>query len=146
MYVEPSLRGRGIARRRVEVPAGSLKPSQADYSPEKVARARGYTGRERRILISSDGHVADGHHQWLSKLHKGAKLALTVKTSHGKAPTGTVTVKDGKKTIKKVKEKTTGVVKVVEKHMKKGKHKITATYSGDSNNKASKGTLKVTVK
>jgi hypothetical protein len=80
------------------------------------------------------------------KLHKGAKLKLTVKTSHGKSPTGTVTVKDGKKTVKKVKEKANGTVKVVEKHMKKGKHKITATYSGDSNNKASRGTLKVTVK
>jgi hypothetical protein len=80
------------------------------------------------------------------KLHAGAKLKLTVKTSHGKAPTGTVIVKDGKKVVKKVKEKASGVVKVVEKHMKKGKHKITATYSGDSNNKASKGALKVTVK
>jgi hypothetical protein len=35
---------------------------------------------------------------------------------------------------------------VTEKHLKAGTHKITATYSGDSNNKTSKGGLTVKVK
>jgi hypothetical protein len=64
------LRGRGIAHAWEEVPADSLQPSQHEYSPEKVSRALSYEGAERPILISSDGHVADGHHQWLSALHK----------------------------------------------------------------------------
>ncbi|HEV7889429.1 MAG TPA: hypothetical protein VGP08_02265, partial [Pyrinomonadaceae bacterium] len=64
------LRARGIAHAWEEVPADSLRPSQREYSPEKVSRALSYEGAERPILISSDGHVADGHHQWLSALHK----------------------------------------------------------------------------
>jgi hypothetical protein len=46
-----------------------LKPSQAEYSPEKVAKARTFEGPSRAILISADNHVADGHHQWLADLH-----------------------------------------------------------------------------
>jgi hypothetical protein len=42
--------------------ASSLKPSQAEYSPEKVERARGPEGPERSIRVSADDHVADGHH------------------------------------------------------------------------------------
>lgn len=62
------LKARGISHSQEMVPAGSLRPSQAEYSPEKVKRAQGYDGPERSILISEDDHVADGHHQWLSKL------------------------------------------------------------------------------
>jgi Peptidase family M23 len=62
------LKGRGISHRQTEVRADSLKPSQADWSPEKVKKAMGFEGPDRSLLISSDGHVADGHHQWLSKV------------------------------------------------------------------------------
>lgn len=57
------LKGRGISHSQEEVSADSLKPSQADWSPEKVRRALGYEGPERSILISSDNYVADGHHR-----------------------------------------------------------------------------------
>jgi hypothetical protein len=60
------LKGRGISHTQEMAPAGSLKPSQAEYSPEKVKRAQEFDGPERSILVSSDNHVADGHHQWLS--------------------------------------------------------------------------------
>jgi hypothetical protein len=72
------LKGRGIAHMQEEVPAGSLRPSQAEYSPEKVKRALGYEGPERSILISSDGYVADGHRQWLSALHKDPRKRIPV--------------------------------------------------------------------
>lgn len=62
------LKGRGITHEQVEIAPNSLKPSQAEFSPAKVEKARGFTGKERSILVSSDGHVIDGHHQWLSKL------------------------------------------------------------------------------
>jgi Bacterial Ig-like domain (group 3)/Neocarzinostatin family len=80
------------------------------------------------------------------KLKAGASLKLTSKTTNTFKPTGTVTFKDGKKTIKKVKESASGVAKVTEKHLKAGTHKITAVYSGDPNNKTSKGSLTVKVK
>jgi hypothetical protein len=60
------LRGRGIAHTQEEVPANSLLPSQAEYSPAKVERARGFDGPPRSILVSSDSYVVDGHHQWLA--------------------------------------------------------------------------------
>jgi hypothetical protein len=72
------LKGRGIAHTQEDVPAGSLRPSQAEYSPEKVKRALSYDGPERSILVSSDGYVADGHHQWLSALHKDPSRRIPV--------------------------------------------------------------------
>lgn len=80
------------------------------------------------------------------KAKAGGKLKLTAKTTGGSALSGSVVFKDGSKKIKKVKETASGVVKAVEKKLKPGKHKITATYSGNSKNKGSKGTLKVKVK
>jgi hypothetical protein len=62
------MKGRGITHSQEMVTPSSLKPSQAEYSPEKVEQAKGFEGPERSILISSDDHLLDGHHQWLSKL------------------------------------------------------------------------------
>jgi hypothetical protein len=62
------LKGRGISHEQVEVAPNTLKPSQAEYSPEKVEKARNFEGPNRSILISNDGHVLDGHHQWLAAL------------------------------------------------------------------------------
>jgi hypothetical protein len=60
------LKGRGIAHSQEDIAPNTLKPSQAEFSPEKVDKARNYEGQQRRILVSSDNHVVDGHHQWLS--------------------------------------------------------------------------------
>jgi hypothetical protein len=76
------------------------------------------------------------------KAGKTEKLTATVKK--GFAATGKVIFKDNGKKIGKV-ALTDGVAKLAEKHVKKGTHKFTATYKGDSNNKASTGKLKVTV-
>lgn len=62
------LTARGIASTQEEVPARSLKPTQQEFSPAKVKKAKAFTGGDRSILISSDGHVLDGHHQWMAKL------------------------------------------------------------------------------
>lgn len=62
------LKGRGIAYSREEIYPTELRPSQAQYSPEKVERARNYTGRQRPLLVSRDSFVADGHHQWVAAL------------------------------------------------------------------------------
>jgi phage gp29-like protein len=70
------LRARGIESRAEEVPAGSLKPTQAEYSPEKVAMALRWTGGNRSILISEDNHVVDGHHQWLAMERAGEPIKV----------------------------------------------------------------------
>lgn len=62
------LNARGIQHTQEEVPASSLKPTQEEFSPAKVKKAREHQGGDRSILISSDNHVLDGHHQWLDKV------------------------------------------------------------------------------
>lgn len=68
------LNARGITHEHVEVPASDLKPTQHEFSPAKVEQAKGFTDSDRSILISSDGHVLDGHHQWLAKQENGAPI------------------------------------------------------------------------
>ncbi|HEY9405799.1 MAG TPA: hypothetical protein VIQ24_24325 [Pyrinomonadaceae bacterium] len=70
------LKGRGIAHERVEIVPNTLKPSQAEFSPAKVEKARGFEGKPRAILVSSDGHVLDGHHQWLSSLEDAPDVPI----------------------------------------------------------------------
>lgn len=72
------LRGRGIAHSLEEVPAKSLRPSQLEWSPEKVKRALSYDGPQRRILVSSDNHVADGHHQWLADAYEDPERRIPI--------------------------------------------------------------------
>lgn len=62
------LNARGITHETTEIPAGDLKPTQREFSNSKVQQARDYQGGDRSILISSDNHILDGHHQWLAKL------------------------------------------------------------------------------
>lgn len=62
------LRARDIPAKAVMIRPGDLKPTQAEFSPEKVQKAREFSGSERPILISADGHVVDGHHQWMAGL------------------------------------------------------------------------------
>jgi hypothetical protein len=62
------LEARGVTAEKQEIPASDLKPTQAEFSQQKVQAAKDYTGGDRSILISSDNYVLDGHHQWLAKL------------------------------------------------------------------------------
>ncbi|WP_226895735.1 phage portal protein family protein [Luteolibacter marinus] len=70
------LRARGIESRQEEVAAASLKPTQLEYFPEKVAAAKVHKGGNRAILISEDDHVVDGHHQWLAAREEGETLRV----------------------------------------------------------------------
>ncbi|UUC95582.1 PLxRFG domain-containing protein [Comamonas sp. C11] len=65
------MNARGIAHQEETVPAASLKPTQAEFSREKVQKALGYEGGDRSILVSKDGHVLDGHHQWMAAREQG---------------------------------------------------------------------------
>jgi hypothetical protein len=69
------LSARGISGTRETVPADSLKPTQTNYSPDKVARARNTSSR-RAILVSRDGRIVDGHHQWLAAREAGEDVEV----------------------------------------------------------------------
>lgn len=68
------LNARGISHEQVEVDADTLKPSQREFSLSKVQKAIDYVGGNRSILVSSDGHVVDGHHQWLAAAEQGEPI------------------------------------------------------------------------
>jgi len=68
------LNARGVDHTQETVSASSLKPTQQEFSEAKVKKASKYAGGDRSILVSSDNHVLDGHHQWLSKLNKGGDV------------------------------------------------------------------------
>lgn len=71
------LKSRGIGHERTEVPADSLKPTQAEFSTKKV---RGWldsdTKGDRSVLTSSDGYVLDGHHQWMGSMSTGGNATV----------------------------------------------------------------------
>jgi hypothetical protein len=70
------LNARGVEHEQDDVPARSLKPTQAEFSPEKVQKAKEFSGGDRSILVSEDGHVVDGHHQWLAKHDAGESVKV----------------------------------------------------------------------
>ncbi len=72
------LNARGIAHESKEIPARSLKPTQAEFSPEKVKQANEYKGGNRLILVSKDGYILDGHHQWMASFQKNDSIQAIV--------------------------------------------------------------------
>jgi hypothetical protein len=72
------LKGRGITHSREEIAPNLLRPSQAEFSPAKVEKALGFEGKSRSILVSSDGYVVDGHHQWLAALNSAPDTPIPV--------------------------------------------------------------------
>lgn len=65
------MNARGVKHKVEQVRADSLKPTQAEFSPAKVKKALGFEGGDRSILVSSDGYILDGHHQWLARREQG---------------------------------------------------------------------------
>ncbi|MBK9067406.1 MAG: hypothetical protein IPL76_11120, partial [Gemmatimonadetes bacterium] len=70
------LTARGVTQQKEEVPADSLLPTQAEFSPSKVKKAAGFVGGDRSILVSADNHVLDGHHQWMAKRESGEAIKI----------------------------------------------------------------------
>lgn len=70
------LKGRGITGTDETVPASSLKPTQKEFSEAKVQKAKEFEGGDRAILVSADGHVLDGHHQWMAKRDNGEDVRV----------------------------------------------------------------------
>jgi hypothetical protein len=70
------MNARGIAHAEETVPAASLKPTQAEFSPARVQQAKEFQGGDRAILVSREGHVLDGHHQWLAARERGEDVRV----------------------------------------------------------------------
>ncbi|ALS32687.1 hypothetical protein PTRA_a1480 [Pseudoalteromonas translucida KMM 520] len=71
------MKARDISHEQDEVAAASLKPTQQEFSPAKVKKAMEFEGGNRSILVSNDGYVLDGHHQWLAAREKGEPVKVT---------------------------------------------------------------------
>ncbi|AFN39138.1 DarB-like antirestriction [Burkholderia phage BcepMigl] len=71
------LNAQGIEHETKMVPAAELKPTQAEFSPEKVAQAKEATG-DRAVIVSNDGHIIDGHHQVLAAAEEGKDVKAIV--------------------------------------------------------------------
>lgn len=71
------LNAQGIEHETKMVPADELKPTQAEFSPEKVEQAKEANG-DRAVIVSSDGHIIDGHHQALAAKDEGKDVKAIV--------------------------------------------------------------------
>ena len=70
------MNARGIESREETVAASSLRPTQAEFSEARVQGAKDRKGGDRAILVSSDGHIVDGHHQWMAKADQGEDVRI----------------------------------------------------------------------
>ena len=69
------LAARGIPHEQVELDGSKLKPTQAEYDAGKVAAMAADPGASSRsVLVSSDGYVVDGHHQWIAQTEAGTPV------------------------------------------------------------------------
>lgn len=71
------LNAQGIEHETKMVDAADLKPTQAEFSPEKVEKAKDAEG-DRSIIVSNDGHIIDGHHQALAAKEEGKDVKAIV--------------------------------------------------------------------
>ncbi|WP_270175209.1 PLxRFG domain-containing protein [Diaphorobacter sp. ED-3] len=71
------LNAQGIAHETTTVDAAALKPTQAEYSPAKVEAAK-TAGGDRAVIVSSDGHIIDGHHQAMAAAEDGKPVKAIV--------------------------------------------------------------------
>lgn len=72
------LRAHGVDYIKTTAKPVDLKPTQAEYSTEKLEKAKSYDGPQRAILVSEDNHVVDGHHQYLAALQSDPNAEIPV--------------------------------------------------------------------
>lgn len=84
------LKGRGLDWDSEEAKPRDLKPAQSEYNPAKVEQSRQFSvdnpdKAPRKILVSSDGYVMDGHHQWMAKLEDAPNVPIPILRLHAPA-------------------------------------------------------------
>lgn len=70
------LSARGVQHQEETIPADTLKPTQAEFSRDKVAKAKDFEGGNRSTLVSREGNVLDGHHQWMAARDNGEEVRV----------------------------------------------------------------------
>ena len=70
------LNARGVEHQEETVDPSTLTPTQAEFSPKKVQAAVDYTGGNRAVLVSQDGRILDGTHQWLAARDAGEPIRV----------------------------------------------------------------------
>jgi N12 class adenine-specific DNA methylase len=77
------LKSQGVRSNTETVDPGTLKPTQAEFSPTKTKAAGQQMAADRAagrpvrpILVSKDGYVIDGHHQWLAAKAAGEQVPV----------------------------------------------------------------------
>jgi hypothetical protein len=69
------LEARGVQNQRETVSPDTLKPTQTNYSPAKVADQKTYKSK-RAVIVSREGRIVDGHHQWLAAREAGEDIDI----------------------------------------------------------------------
>lgn len=73
------LKDRGVPVRNKTMKASRLKASQTELVESKV-REIASQGKEKRIFVSKDGYVIDGHHHWAAaRAHGGKSSSVKVR-------------------------------------------------------------------
>lgn len=67
-HVSEFLKKHGVSQKVEHVNPSSLKPTQGQFNPEKIANMS-KEGRQKAILVSADNYVLDGHHRWLANAY-----------------------------------------------------------------------------
>lgn len=67
------LRGKGVTVTAARVPAATLKPTQTSGDTPAIRRIAdqlksGKLADTKTIMVSSDGHILDGHHNWAGRV------------------------------------------------------------------------------
>ncbi|MFD1825335.1 SGNH/GDSL hydrolase family protein [Mumia zhuanghuii] len=85
-----------------------------------------------------------GKHRITTK--KRAAVRVRVRAARGVKPGGMLVVKDGKRTLKRVRVGASGIKRITLPRLKKGKHRITVTYGGSKTTKSSRSKpIRITV-
>lgn len=71
------LAARGVSHEAGEADPSTLKPTQATFSPRSVEDMAAQPAQGgRSVLVSSDGHILDGHHQALAAAARGEPVKV----------------------------------------------------------------------
>jgi N12 class adenine-specific DNA methylase/superfamily II DNA/RNA helicase len=77
------MKSQGVRATTETVDPASLKPTQAEFAPSKVqaavqeaAAAKAAGKPVRPVMVSADGYVIDGHHQWLAAKAAGETVPV----------------------------------------------------------------------
>lgn len=73
------LEGKNVSYVKEKVSCATLKPTQKEYSKEKLEGwKKGISESTRSLLVSSDNHLLDGHHQWLAAMETNPESEISV--------------------------------------------------------------------